>query len=244
MSAPVELAEGAPPAAEGAPSPVGLLFAPDRTMERHAKVGRARWLFVFAWLCSMILGATLAYRVDARSSTLRKLDQSGQLQTMSDRQIADETRNAERVSQVGSIAKGVVGTPLDLAGGSLAVLGLAWFLRGRIKGSAVVPVAAAALLPGALARLLDTVAAYRHTLIPPDGVDLSPRSLGAFLALFGHPLGGPWLKLGGALDFFSLWSALILGFGVAAVGQLPKKSALAATLVAWVCYQLLTRVAT
>ena len=28
MSAPAELAEGAPPAAEGAPSPVGLLFAP------------------------------------------------------------------------------------------------------------------------------------------------------------------------------------------------------------------------
>lgn len=228
----------------GAPSPITLILAPDRAMERHAKVGRALWIFLFAWLCSMVLGVTLAYRVDARSSTLRKLDQSGQLATMSDRQVADETRNAERMSQVGSIAKGVVGAPIDLGGACLAVLALAWFLRGRIKGSMVAPVAAASLLPGALAKLLDTFAAFRHAMIPPEGVDLSPRSLSAFLTLFGHPPGGPWLKLGGALDFFSLWSAVVLGFGVAAVGQLPKKSALAATMVAWVCYQLLTRVAT
>ncbi|MEO7331064.1 MAG: hypothetical protein ABI193_20985 [Minicystis sp.] len=228
----------------GAPTPIGLLLAPDRTMERHAKVGRALWIFLFAWLCSIMLGTVLAYRVDARSSTLRKLDQGGQLATMSDRQVADETRNAERMSQVGSIAKGVVGVPLDLGGACLATLALAWFLRGRIKGAAVAPVAAASLLPGALAKLLDAFAAFRHAVIPPDGIDLSPRSLTAFLALFGHPLNGPWIKLGSALDLFSFWSALILGFGVAAVGQLSRKSALAATMVAWVCYQLLTRVAT
>jgi hypothetical protein len=229
---------------EGAPSPIALLFAPDRAMERQAKVGRALWPFLIAWVCSMLLGAVLAYRVDARSSTLRNLDKSGQLQEMSDRQLADETRKAERVAQVGNVAKGVVGAPLDLGGACLAVLGLAWFLRGRIKGSAVAPVAAAALLPGAIAKLLDAISAFRHAMVPPEGIPLSPRSLSAFLTLFGHPLQDPWLKLGNALDLYSLWSALLLGFGVAAVGQLRKTSALVATLVAWVCYQLLTRVAT
>jgi hypothetical protein len=169
---------------------------------------------------------------------------SGQLQTMSDRQVADETHNAERVAEDVSIAKGVVSVPVQLGAGSVALVGLVWFLRGRIKGSAVVPVAAATLLPGALADLLDAAIAFRHAAIPPDGVPLTPRSLGAILPLLGHPLDGPWLKLAGALDFFSLWAALMLAFGVAAVGQLPRRTALTGTLIAWVCYQLLTQVAT
>jgi hypothetical protein len=223
---------------------VALVFAPDRAMERQALGGRVLWLFLFAWLCSLLLGAALAWRVDARSSTLRKLDASGQLQTMSDRQVADETRNAERVAQVVSVAKGVVSAPLRLGLSSLALLAMIWFLRGRVKGSAVVPIAAATLLPGAIANLLDAVSAFRHAAIPPEGVPLSPRSLGALLPLLGHPLPEPWLKLGNALDFFSLWTAVMLAFGVAAAGRLSKRSALLGTLGAWVCYRLLTNVAT
>jgi hypothetical protein len=228
---------------EAGPSPFALLFAPDRGMDRQARVGRTGRLFLFAWLCALLLGAALAYRVDARSATLRKLEMSGQLQTMSDRQVADETHNAERVAEVVSIAKGVASVPLQLGSTCLAVLGLAWFLRGRIKGSAVVPVAAATLLPGAIADLLDAVTAFRHEALPPDGVELAPRSLGAILPLLGHPLMDPWLKLAGALDFFSLWAAVMLAFGVAAVGQIPRRNALTGTLLAWVCYQLLTHVA-
>ncbi len=224
-------------------SPFVLLFAPDRGMERQARVGRARWFFLFAWLCSVLLGAAMAYRVDARSSTLRKLEMSGQLQTMSDRQLADETRSAERVFQVGSIAKGVVGAPVQLGLGCLSLLALVWFFRGRIKGSAVVPVAATTLLPGAIANLMDAVTAFRHTTLPPDGVPLGPRSLSAALVLLGRPLQLPWVKFGNALDFFSLWAAVMLGFGVASVGQVPRRTAVVGTVVAWICFRLLTNVA-
>jgi hypothetical protein len=228
---------------EAGPSPLALLFAPDRGMERQARVGRAIRFFLFAWLCALLLGAALAYRMDAKSSTLRKLEMSGQLQTMSDRQVADETHNAERVAVVVSVAKGVVGVPLQLGSACVALLALAWFLRGRVKGSAVVPVAATTLLPEAIADLLDAATAFRHASLPPEGVPLAPRSLSAVLALLGHPLMDPWLKLGAALDFFSLWAAVMMGFGVAAVGQIPRRNALTGTLIAWVCYQLLTHVA-
>jgi hypothetical protein len=228
---------------EAGPSPFALLFAPDRGMERQARVGRALRLFLFAWLCSLLLGAATAYRVDARSSTLRKLEMSGQLQTMSDRQVADETHNAERVAEVASVAKGVVGAPLQLGSACVALLLLTWFLRGRVKGDAVAPVAATTLLPGAIANLLDAVTAFRHEALPPEGVPLTPRTLGDILPFFGHPLMDPWLKLGNALDFFSLWAAVMMAFGVAAVGQIPKKRAIPGTLIAWICYQLLTHVA-
>ena len=186
---------------EAGPSPLALLVAPDRAMDRQARVGRARRFFLFAWLCSLLLGAALAYRVDARSSTLRKLEKSGQLQTMSDRQVADETHNAERVAKVVSVAKGVVGVPLQLGSACVALLALTWVLRGRVKGSAVVPVAAATLLPGAIANLLDAVSA-RHaqtvildvTGVPTMGVEVARalmkvvpavRLLGADVVLTG-----------------------------------------------------------
>jgi hypothetical protein len=219
------------------------MFAPDRSMERQARVGRARWCLLFAWLCSLLLGAALAVRVDAESSTLRKLEMSGQLQGMSDRQLADEIRNAERVSEVVSIAKGVVGVPLRLGFACVALLFLAWFFRGRVKGSAVVPVAAATLLPGAIADLLDAVSAFRHVALPPEGVPLAPRSLGAVMSLLGHSLVEPWTKLGSALDFFSMWAAVMMGYGVVAIAQVQRRNALVGTLIAWACYQLLIHVA-
>lgn len=224
-------------------SPLALLFAPDRSMERQAKVGRARWFFLLAWLCSLLFAGALAHRVDARSTTLRQLDKGGELKTMSDRQIADETRRAERVYIVTTLAKGAVGVPVRLGLTCIAILGLCWFFRGRVKGSAVVPVAAAALIPGAIADLIDAISAYRHAAMPPEGVPLAPRSLSALLVLVDHPLMPPWIKVGNAIDFYSLWSALMLGYGVAAVGQIRRRTAIPGTLIAWICYRLVIKVA-
>lgn len=236
--APIETPEGSEPR-----SSLPALLASERAMEGHARVGRARWFFLFAWLCSILLGAAVAARVDARSETLQKLEMTGQLRGMSDRQIEDETRAAERVSQVASVAKGVVAAPLQLGLACAALLVMCWFFRGRVKGRAVVPVAAVSLVPGAIANLLDAVAAIRHATLPPSGALLSPRTLSAVLALVGRPLSEPGVRFGHALDFFSLWAAVLLGYGVAVVGQIKKRNALAGTLIAWVCYRLLTNVA-
>ncbi|MCK6591376.1 MAG: hypothetical protein L6Q76_27805, partial [Polyangiaceae bacterium] len=85
---------------------------------------------------------------------------------------------------------------------------------------------------------------FRHAAIPPEGVPLMPRSLSAALTLVGRPLTEPWIKLGNALDFISLWAAIILGFGIVAAAQVPKRTAIIGTLIAWICYQLLAHVAT
>ncbi len=183
------------------PSFLTLLFAPDRGMARQALAGRAIGFFLVAWLCSILLGAALAYRVDATDVTLMKLDKSGQLKGMSDRQVADEIKNAERVAVVIDVAKGVTKAPVQLGLSCLAILALTWFLRGKIKGSAVAPVAGAALLPGAIADLLDAGTAFRHAAIPPDGTELAPRTLADVLDLTSHPLMGSLHKLGDAFDF-------------------------------------------
>ena len=123
------------------------------------------------------------------------------------------------------------------------MLGLVWFLRGKVKGRAVVPVAAAAMLPSAIANLLDAVSAWQHAALPAKGAVLAPRNLSAIAEVLGHPLVAPWVKLGNAFNLFSLWGAVLMGFGIAAAGDVPPRRALVVTLAGWVCWRLLTNVA-
>src|SRR5690349_17364062 len=212
-------------------------------MERQARVGKTGLAVAIAIACALFSAFAQSSRVDARSATLRQVEQGGRRATMSARQIEDETHSAERLFQVKTVAWGAVSAPVFLLLQALAVVVLVWFLRGKLKGRAVFPVAAAVLLPSALANLLDGVTALRMSALPSDAVALAPRSVAGIVAAFGHPLTGAALKLGSAFDFFSLWAAVLMAFGVAAAGEVPTRRALVGTLCAWVCLRLLTNVA-
>ena len=133
------------------PPAVVALVAPDTGMDLQARIGRARFAFLAAMVCALLAAFAQAYRVDTRDVTLKSLEKAGQLENMSDRQVEDETTKSNRLYQVGRVVVGVGEAPVFLGLGALAVLGLTWFLRGKAKGRAVVPVAAAVLLPGAAA---------------------------------------------------------------------------------------------
>ncbi len=228
---------------EAGPSPFALLFAPDRGMERHARVGRALRFFLFAWLCSILVGAATAYRVDARSSTLRKLEMSGQLQTMSDRQVADETHNAERVAEVASVAKGVVGAPLQLGSASSCAAGAhlvsARACQGECGG----------------ARRRDHPPSGRPRQPPRRRLCLSPRgaaarrrtaratNVGGYFTILRPSIDGPLAQAEQCCRLL-----LAVGGGDDGLrrgrGRANTEAARApGTLIAWICYQLLTRVA-
>ena len=232
-----------PQPTRAAPPALVALVAPDSGMERQAKVGKAGLAVAIAIACSLFAAFGHSMRVDAQSATLQKLDAAGQLASMSDRAIEDETRNAERLFQVMRVAWGALETPVFLLLGALAVVVLVWFLRGKVKGRGVFPVAAAVLLPGAIANLLDGITALRQESLPAGPAVLTPRNVSAVLAALGHTLSGAALKLGNAVDFFSLWTAVMMAFGVAAVGDVPARRALIGTLAAWLCLRLVVSVA-
>lgn len=232
-----------PQAQSRVPPALVALAAPDEGMERQARVGTARFAFLVAMACSLLAAFAHAYRVDAREATVQKLAAANQLDNMSDRQLEDETLKANRLFQVARVAGGALDAPVFLGLGSLAVLILVWFLRGKVKGRAVVPVAAAAMLPGAIANLLDAITAFQHAALPPAKVTLAPRSISAIAEIVGHPLVAPWVKLGNAFDLFSLWGAVLMGFGIAAAGDIRPRRALVATLIGWLCWRLITNVA-
>jgi len=232
-----------PQPSRAAPPALVALVAPDSGMERQARVGKAGLAVAIAFACSLFAAFGHSMRVDARSATLQKLDAADQLASMSDRAIEDETRNAERLFQVMRVAWGALETPVFLLLSALAVVVLVWFLRGRVKGRGVFPVAAAVLLPGSIANLLDGITALRQQALPAGPAALTPRNVSAVLAALGHTLSGAALKLGNAADFFSLWAAIMMAFGVAAVGDVPARRALIGTLAAWLCLRLVVSVA-
>ena len=225
------------------PPALVALVAPDVGMERQARIGGVKLPLLLAMACALFAGGALALRVNASGATLKKLEQAGTLTTMSERQIEDETRNAERLFTVVKVGGALFEAPVGLGLAALATLLMGWFLKGRIKGSAVGPVAAATLLPSAIARLLQGVATLRETSVTPDAAALVPTNLADIAASLGHPLVEWGVKLGGAFDLFSLWSALLLGYGVAAAASIPVRRAVTGTLVAWLCWRLLTHVA-
>jgi hypothetical protein len=194
-------------------------------------------------LCSLALGAAEAYRVDAREPTLREAEQSGQLKNMSDKQVEDNTKAAERSFIVKEIALTAVKAPLIWLGSLLGLYVVAWFLRGRTNGASIAAVAGAALIPHAIADLISAGTAMMTPMLAPDHGPLIPRSLAAVISAVGLQAPMAVVKLAGVVDFFSLWAALLLAFGLAPAAQLPRGKAIAATMVAWVLWRLLTQVA-
>ena len=142
------------------------------------------------------------------------------------------------------VAGALVEPPFQLGLLCVAIFVLGWFFRGRTEGRAVPPVAAAALLPLAVGNLLEAIATYQHAAIAPDGPPSLPRTLADFwTSVAAQPGPAPLMKLLSAFDVFSFWSALLVGFGLAAAAQLPRRRALTGTLAAWLCMRLLTQVA-
>src|SRR3954463_11714775 len=146
-------------------------------MERQAKVGKPGLAVAIAMACALFAAFAQAARVDARSATLQKLEKAGQLTSMSEKAIEDETHNAERLYQVMRVAGGAAEAPLFLLLGALAVVVLGWFLRGRVKGRAVFPAAAAVLPPGATATLLGGIPALPRAALPAGPAMLAPRNI-------------------------------------------------------------------
>jgi hypothetical protein len=90
--------------------------------------------------------------------------------------------------------------------------------------------------------VLDAIAAWEHASLPITGATLAPRSLSGIAAALGHVWEAPWVKLGNALDFFSLWAAVMMAFGIAAAGDVPARRALWVTLCGWVLWRLFVAV--
>jgi len=98
-----------------------------------------------------------------------------------------------------------------------------------------------ALLPGAIESLLSIPALIVRGTIPVEQLaSIFPASLGSLL-----PAGvqGPLASFLGAVDLFSIWSVWLVSVGMAGVARVSGRRALVTTIVLWLAYVAVFRVA-
>lgn len=184
---------------------------------------RALWPVLLLSVATAFGGACFALRWNAAPSIVRGLESSGQLKGMPEADIADQIQQAQRLKLVTSIAGGLLVPALVVLGIAVALALLAWLLGKKGSFNAFFTAAAVGMLPVALGRFLYGLMALVQTSLSEDRADtLLPSSLAAVF----HAQSPKLMRLLSSLDFFTLWAALLVGIGFAAVVGMRRRQGL------------------
>ncbi len=178
-------------------------------------VEQRRWVVPLLWLMltAAAAGAAFADRLDASKQVLPQMAEKGELAKASEREVSEAIEQTQRIALVLGIAKAVFGMPLAVLAMAVALKVLAWLLGRKSEFSALFTAASVAMLPVALCFLLETIVALRQDVIAPSQAGkLVISSLEPLFSGSGPGRG----RVLGAIDFFNLWSAGLLGLGFAA----------------------------
>lgn len=209
-----------------------------------------------AMVLSAAASAAIATRLDTARLVLPRLEAAGELAKASEREIAEQVEQAQRVAIVAGVAKGLLGVPAIALLAGVGLWMMTWLAGGRATFAESFTVICLALLPVAVAQGVTLAAALNQRVIAPRAVPhLVPSSLGAVLeagvqgSAEAVGKGGPegrgaaaaapghaWkpqarASLLGLADFFHLWSALLLGLGFAAATRRARWQAVPLGLV-------------
>ncbi len=184
---------------------------------------RALWPVLLLSVATAFSGACFALRWNAAPTIIQGLEASGQLKGMPEADLADQIQQAQRLKLVTSIAGGLVLPSLMVLGIALVLLLLAWLLGKKGTFNSFFTAAAVGTLPLTLSRLLyGLVALVQPSLSESRAQTLLPSSLASVF----HAQSPKLMRLLTSLDFFSLWSALLMGVGFATVVGLRRRQGL------------------
>ena len=204
------------------------LFEPVGTMPRLVEA--RKWLIPMLLLGALTAasGAVLSSHIDQSRVVIPKMQQSGELTKASEREITEEIEQSERIGLVVSIAVGVFAMPMLVLGLAVLLKVLAWLIGRKAPFGAVFTTAAVGLLPIAVLKLVILIAAARQPILSPDvATALVPASLKDVLSgAYSEPV----KRALSAVNFFHLWSVLLVAMGFAASTQMKPWRALALSL--------------
>jgi hypothetical protein len=182
--------------------------------------------------------ASLAHylRWDSAGQVIGELTMTGALARSTESEIAEAIQTAERVSLIGGLAKAIFVTPLLMLLLAVALKLTAWLLNRAAPFARCFTAGALAFLPLSVGQLLLALVTLRQASVNDRQMaTLLPSNLAAVLP----PLGPGMAHLATALDFFSLWSAALLGLGFAAASGMSRPRGV---LVGFVLYAMYTGV--
>lgn len=198
-------------------------------------VASRRWLWPLLILCltSAFSGVAFASRFDAQAAVLSSLAQTGELETITDHDLAEKIVRSQHLAVVSGVAKGVFVMPFFVFLIAAAVKFASWLIGRKTKFVQLFTGVSVAFLPIALANLLFGICALAQLSIPLEAAKtLLPSSLGALIHVHSPKVG----RLLAGVDFFNLWTVGLLGLGYAEASGMKKGRALIFVLILYVCF--------
>jgi hypothetical protein len=180
-----------------------------------AAVQARRWVWPLLGLCAAMIfsGVAFALRWDAGPPTVARLAEAGELARTTERELEEAVRQAWRLALVGGVAKGLFLAPLWVLLLSVGLKVCCWLVGRPLAFVRAFTVTAVGLLPVALCHLLfGAVALSSDGLTLEQAAGLIPSHAGALFPELSPELG----RLARAMDLFNLWSAVLVGLGLAA----------------------------
>lgn len=181
-------------------------------------IEKRRWLIplLLLALTTAGAGAVIALRLDTSRVVIPKMAMSGELMKASEREVGEAIEQAQRVALVGGIAKGLLLMPLLVLVLAVALKIAVWLIGRKALFADLFTVAAITMLPVAVFHGLELISALQLDLITPRVAEtLVPSSLASF---FSHAPPG-LTRVYKAIDFVNVWSALLMGLGLAAASK-------------------------
>lgn len=223
------------------------ILVPDRRVGVEVAAARYGWPFLAVVLAAALAALAIGARLDlgpeviaenagARPVAVTSAEQAPGVEVKTDREIAEETAQRTAVKRVMLGLDAGLETPIRVLFLALAIFLLGRYVGGAPTGPRALAAAALVSLPGAIRSLVTALAAWHQP-------SLGSKDVGELLAAARLPVpaGHPGLeRLLGNVDVFTCWSAVILGFALAAAADLPRTKAFVAAAVGFVLYLLVT----
>lgn len=207
---------------------------PGRAMPEIARSGRFLPALLAATAAALLSAAVAVPRLDFARAADEAIDRNPDAAQMTPRQREDAVAAARKLGALGAYAGALFGPALSALGAAVA-LWLGFTIAGGKPGfRSTFAVASFAQLPGALQQLLAVPAALRAETIDPVQLPrIVPSSLGALL-----PPGasGPGASFLFALDLFGLWAVALAALGMTQAAQVSRKRAAATTVLLWLAW--------
>jgi hypothetical protein len=200
-------------------------------------VERQIWFVPLLALCIGVAlsQVTVAMRLNVEPQVFETLAQSGALASNTERENEEAVATAHRIEVVTAAAKAVLGVPLAVVLLSAAVRFAAWLLGRKTTYMSCFSAVAVALLPIAAYHVILFYMAYRQPLLLPRQL---PELLVSSAKGWFPKVPSRFGSLLDAVDFFRLWSVLLLWLGLSQALTMSRTRALVLTLVLFSLFTL------
>lgn len=201
-------------------------------------VDRQRFVWPLLAVCLAVSFSGLCFglRLNPKPDVVRQMEQSGELAKASERELGEAVEQAQRIALVGGVAYGLFLMPIWALLMGLALKLSAWVLSRKVTYMKVFSVAVWALLPVAVSHVLRGVVALQQPVLSASmEKTLIPSSLAAWVVNVSPKVSSFLAQV----DFFNLWSVMLLGLGFAAATRMKRMQGVAVSTVLYLMLSVL-----